>query len=429
MALLLVGRALLTAGVGLSQLGLALGLCGAVLLWRERFQAQAARMTPWTWVGSSLMGLGWAASLMPLSAGSDRPPLQALGVSLLALGLLGDRLRRFARPFDLTGLFLVGLQGLWLTRLVVPGALREELLLRVGAIAGGSGLPFALAGVTVFPYVLLFVGLGDRYRRRNQSALARQANFLSTALGLGLSLFSLANPLLRALNLTFSAVTLAAVIVAVATSAVIPAAIAGETQLPQPTDQDRQRAQVGSGWLALLQLLSLGAVFSWATVIAPNLSLLGWSLLSLCCVLLEWALSIAPASRPWRRSAWVAGLLLAGLGYGLGYLDRIVVAFNREPFPQAYLLWWLVPIALVALAEHPRCLYPKTARLFSLMALALVQPFGWLEAGTRLAGFGLATLLSGMHSQRWQRLWVVAIAPAGAPCSPWTWPRSCGKLT
>ncbi len=409
-ALLLLGRAVLAAGVPIAQLGLAIGLCGAVLLWRERNDTTRLPGRLWSLVGGLLMLLGWLASLQL------EPPLQSLAISLLGLFILWDRLGRLRTTFDLTAIFCVGLQAIWLTRRFVPVDLRQVMLDRVVAIAGTSGMPFAIVGITIFPYLLLFVWLGDNFHRSKQPKLAHQAIFLSTALGFGLTLFSIGNPLMRALNLTFSAITLGFMARRrqlgreTTKLPVRHTKSASADSLPDTKPATSKGPSTGNGWIALLQFLTLGAVFSWAYVIEPNLSVLSWSLLSLGCVLFEWIISITQAPRTWRRSAWVAGLLMAGLGYGISYFSILIAIFEFGPLPQVHLLWWLVPLALLAMAEHPRCLYPKTARVFSLIAIALVQPFGWMEAGTRLAGFGLATLISGLHSRRWQRLWVVAIA-------------------
>ena len=422
-ALLLLSRAVLAAGVPVAQLGLAIGLCGAVLLWRDRSETTKLPGKLWSTVGGLLMLLGWVVALQL------EPPLQSFAVSLLGLLILWDRLGRLRTTFDLTAIFFVGLQAIWLARRFAPEALRQVFVDRVAAIAGNSGMPFALVGVTVFPYLLLFLWLGEGFHRSKQPKLARQALFLSTALGFGLTIFSIGNPLMRALNLTFSAITLGVMAKRREIGKVQPAHTALATSKAQlqsrsgsktsdstaaPTKASTKTAS-GGGWIALFQILTLGAVFSWAYVIGEDMSLLPWSLLCLGCVALEWfiSLGIGPAknlARSWRQSGWVTGLLVAGLGFLLSYLDLVIHNFDRNDAPLGHLCWWLVPLGLLAMAEHPRCLYPKTARVFSLITLALVQPLGWMETGTRLAGFGLATLLSGLHSRRWQRLWVVAIA-------------------
>jgi len=422
--LLLLSRAVLAAGVPISQLGLALGLCGAVLLWRDR--SNSSRLPAhlpghlWSRVGGLLMVLGWLVSLQL------EPPLQSFAVSLLGLVLLWERLGRSRSPLDLTALFLIGLQGIWLARRFAPMEFRQVLVERVAAIAGSSGMPFAVVGVTLFPYLLLFVWLGERFHRRQQPQLSRQALFLATALGFGLTLFSMGNPLMRSLNLTLSAATLGIMVrrrkIGAQANIRKQAGQSRSLQLAQDPSAKQSKTNAstsltgtqspssGEGWIALLQLLTLGTIFSWAHVIDPDLALSGWSLLCLVCVVLEWGLSLGSAPRPWRIGYWTAGVGLAVTGYVLGLGALVNDLLSKEVLSSLHLFWLLVPVGLLAMAEHPRCLYPKTTRVFSLIAIALVQPFSWISVGTRLASLGLATLLSGMHSRRWQRLGVAAIA-------------------
>ncbi len=370
-ALLLAGRALLAAQVPLAQLGLAFGICGAVLAWRSR---HTVTYSLWFAVGSGLMILGWLTSL-PID-----PPWQPVAISVLALGIVAERLKRLRLPFDLTLLFLAGLQSLWLIRRFAPVELRAALVDRIEAIAGSGGMPFAVVGVTIFPYLLLFLVLGERFRRQGESKLVRQANFLCLSLGAGLVVFSLGNDLMRPLNLTLSALTLG---------------------------WSLRRRNLGQGWPYLTQLLTWGALLSWFGFVFDGVGARGWLALTLLGSLLEWLLSLdlMPGldwrDRPdsWRLSAWHSGLALSGLAYLLALAEAISDSTLSPGLAPWSLLWWVVPIALLAMVQSDRCPQPDAVRASGILALFLVQPFTLDDAPYRLASFGVTALLMSVHSR------------------------------
>jgi hypothetical protein len=110
--LLLLGRAVLAAQVPISQLGLALGICGWLFCWLTRRNATS---DGWTVAGTSLLIAGWAITI------AANPPWQAFAISSLGLWLLADRLRRQATPTSLTALLLLGLQTYGLLWRLLPG--------------------------------------------------------------------------------------------------------------------------------------------------------------------------------------------------------------------------------------------------------------------------------------------------------------------
>ncbi len=386
-ALLLVGRALLAAQIPLWQLGLALGLCGAVLAWRARRQPTQGL---WLAAGYGLMVLGWAVSLRV------DPPGQPVVVTVLALGLLGDRLKRLRLPLDLTLIFLVGLQGIWLARRFVPLTVRDGWVEKIGAIAGDAGMPFAIVGVTVFPYLILFALWSRRLRRQNLIQLATQADFLAFVLGCGLTLFSVANPLIRALNLTLSAILLGVSI--------------------------RRRPAVPNWVVYLIQALVWGAIFSWIHIGWSGLPRLIWGFIALGAMAIEWSFSVLPESifevlfadrfetvtaRPvlWRRSAWVFGFIFAGLSYVLLLVEPLA-----SPRSALGMAWWIAPAFMVLMARSPRCLSPRTTQTLAVFAVIFAQVMSIGLSPYRIVGYGLGALLTGINSLQLRKLPVAAIA-------------------
>ncbi|NJL83691.1 MAG: hypothetical protein HC890_13430 [Chloroflexaceae bacterium] len=105
----------------------------------------------------------------------------------------------------------MGLQGLFLVESLIPETLRAAFVAIAVQWGHNRDSPEALYSLTFFPYVLVFVGLGDRLYRQGRIKQARFGEGLALALGVVLAILSIAIPGLRFLNLSFSAVTLAVV--------------------------------------------------------------------------------------------------------------------------------------------------------------------------------------------------------------------------
>ncbi|HEY9664568.1 MAG TPA: hypothetical protein V6C65_39510, partial [Allocoleopsis sp.] len=146
--LLLIGRAILQANVPLSQLGLAMGVSGWLLCWLIREeqaqegqvregQAREGQAQPgeelrsiWLWTGIALLLLGWSISV------NSEPPVQAVIVSGLALWLLIDRLLQKAEFAILLTALIVGFETYHLLWRVLPGGVRQSILLLVQQVVG-----------------------------------------------------------------------------------------------------------------------------------------------------------------------------------------------------------------------------------------------------------------------------------------------------
>ncbi len=371
-ALILLGRALLMQQVDIAQLGLALGICGAVLVWfghdRQGF---------WNWAGVGLLALGWLVSV------EANPPWQAIAVSFLGMGLLLHELQRRHRERDLTLLFLLGLQTLGLIWLSVPETVQQGILERATAITGSSAMPEALLGVALLPYTWLTLGLASRWQRQ-QPALAKLAVVLVLILGTALTAVSLGNPLLRSLNLLLSALTLLGLL--------------------------RQRPPSSRGLISLTHLVIIGAIGSWVNYALPHLTLSDWALLLLLGMVLEWLFSLTTEAASWKESAWLLGYGFAGLSYLLLFATVLLEAIGNSTEPGALLpladshlrrlSWLLAPGLLTVLGSRPQFRYRLQAASWGIATVLLAQGLTLWWTAPRLVGLGVGTGLM-LFNTRW----------------------------
>lgn len=387
--LLLVGRALLGAGVPLQQLGLAFGICGWLLSWLSR----STRRPLWGSIGVGLLVLGW------LVAVTVDPPWQAILVSGLGLWLLGDRLNRLRRVQDLVALFLIGLQAYSLLWRLLPVPLQSQVIVTATQFAGADLRPWQLVGIGLFPCVIAMVLLAFYLRRQQQSQLAVTAEWLVLALGIGLATVSGFNPLVRSLYLLLATLTLAGVLL--------------------------KRSTPGA-WLTYLTHLSgLLTLFSWINWAAPGLDSLAWAIVLLVAMIIEWSASLLIRHPLWQRSAWHFGLGLAALSYpvlattvkpgaeGAGWL----LLFNT-PRSSWGLLWLITPALLTGLALRPAFSRSGLASWLSMIALLLAQLLTVGATNPFLVSSGIATILMLINTQRLQHLLVAAVTVGfGLACS------------
>ncbi|NJM68501.1 MAG: hypothetical protein HC851_23975 [Acaryochloris sp. RU_4_1] len=208
--LLLMVRAL-GKGIAIGQFGLALAISGGILCWLSRREIRSF----WQVGGGSLILLGWLVSLLPSAGfiirGID-PLWQVMAVSAIALGLLGDRLKRFGETGALIGFWTVGLQTYAVSRVLFPPGMRRSIISQVAAWADLQSGAWELTGLGFFGYILITL-LGAAYLRRKQLvSLANLTEVLALGLGAVLAVLSLVNPLVRAIYLTLSAVVLGIVL-------------------------------------------------------------------------------------------------------------------------------------------------------------------------------------------------------------------------
>lgn len=411
MALLLVVRALLTA-VPFSRLALALGICGWLLGWLVQprslsAQSEAAKSeTPesapqsirpdpqefWGWVGAGFLLVGWAAAIGGEGMGGGgvsggaiaalgyHPPLQSLAISGLGSELLARRLAQQQRRRDLTLLFLIGLQGVWLLWLMVPPPLRQGLSATVATWGSDRALPVAIAGIFALPYLWLTVAAAYRFQQRQQLRLAHHLNLLTLLLGATLTALSLGNPLLRSLNLLLTTLTLLWVV---------------------------QRQPQTPRWLVYLtHLTGVAAAIAWIRFGFPGLPDRVWAYLLLGGTVIEWSGCWGRGDHQWRHSAWHVGLGMAATSYWL-----LLGSVDANPWG---LVWLVVPASLTLLTDRPRFKEPLLANWLSVTSVLLVQLLNLTLRGPWTLSLGLAAGLAGLNTARMTTLGQSWEAPAVA---------------
>ncbi|MEO1094119.1 MAG: hypothetical protein AAFX01_04380 [Cyanobacteria bacterium J06638_28] len=408
-----------------SQVGLALGIGGFLVAWTTFApQAFALSSSPeanpqptqsdtltqlnlslWEVLGGGLMGLGWSLSVMTA-------PWQSLGVSFLAIAVFGRRLLSTWSRFDLTGLFLMGLQSVWLIWTMVPEAGQSYAQTVGERLVGSQGQPWAGLSLVLFPYLLGVVGTSDWLARYRQRDLARFSGHL--ALGLGIVLVGLGtlNPTLRVLSLGGATSLLAGVTQRRWRQFVehrLSWAIA-----PEPMQKLGTLTHV----TALLTLAALGAR------LLPNLGVLGWSVFGLGVMAGEWLFSLGATVdidlpdtdqgllRLLRGSAWSLCLIAGGLTYSGLFLAQRLVPISLSGFTPTWgLLGIAVPGLLTAMAALVRSRRELAVHL-SLGALCLLPGLTWGSSMPRLLSLGIATGLMVLNTH-YQRTRLVALVTVG----------------
>lgn len=387
--LILLIRSLWVAQVPPSQLGLAAGICGWLLVWLTRHKT--SRLI-WERAGFGLLLIGWIVSV------AQSPPLQAIAISLLAISLLWLRLQQTWHKTYLFAGLGVGLQAYSLVWSVVPSTFRDRLLTWLSTWFNvGVVQKINWAGIGLFPYLLGMLAFAVYLRRHPQTtlthatqnahsdypepSLSQITEQLALALGFGLALISVGNPFTSAVNLSLSTLTLFIVL--------------WKRQL-----QPKSLVSLGHG-------IGFLTIVSWIYYIAPGLSITNWARILLGGAIAEFIAHLIlhqpsthqpPEHQPSQKNihlqlnTWYAGLGLSTLSYGL-LLD------TQDQHPNW--LWLTIPIILTLIANSRRTPHPKAAAGITMGALALQLP--WLETWPiAILSFAVATLCMGLNSRIWR---------------------------
>lgn len=371
--LLLLARAIFVAQVPVPRLGLALGICGWLFCWLSRRNPSLERRgmvsdRPLAIAGVVLLLAGWFVSV------TAQTPWQAIAVSGLGLWLLVARLWQRWQVQDLTAIFLVGLQLVWLLWRLIPVELRQNLITVANRIAGTTFMPWALVGVALFPYVVLTLFFAARLRTWQQPALANHAELLALLLGLVLTGFSLTNPLVRSLNVLLSTLTLAVV--------------------------TQKRTVPQAGLIYATHVTGLAAIASGIDLLLPNLGIKAWTGILLGGTIAESIFSVGSNWQLWRRSAWHIGLGLMAISYSLLLTEAIK--------PNDASVWSLIglaiPITLTAIANYPQFLQRQLASWLSVLGLFFIQLLTFGVAAPRIASLGIGTILMLLNTRQLQHV-------------------------
>ncbi len=406
---LLIGRAVLFANVSIFKLGLAIAICGWILLQitAKSTLKSTAKSTPSITetttsvpiannfqrdLGKILLGLGWLVSV------SDPAPWQALVISLVIAWQIGDRLLRLEQAAELTWLFGWGLQILWLVQRLIPidwqTASNERLLLLLQADSSINVL-----GILLFPYLLLSLAIADIYRQHQKHDLARRGESLALGFGILLTILSGTNLLPLLINISLSTVTLFIV--------------------------QARRLNTSKDLRSLIYFTNFLAIFAGSLAFYRYLepsqelpqSLFTWTGFILGATAVQWSvvviLNLVSNSQTtengtqshrqlWHESTWFAGLGLATMSYVLLRNFTMSGAGGNANVALGYwgLGWLAIPIALAGFGLWRKFTYREIATNFSIAAIALAQTLTWQEIYSCVIGLGVAVILMLVNTRR-----------------------------
>lgn len=374
----LLGRAIFVVNLPITQFGLAIGICGWLFArlspTNDPPKVASFKSRIWELTGAGLLLVGWLVSV------NEKLPWQAAAVSGLALWLCASRLRREWRRRDLLLIFLIGLQGMVLLWRLIPSGLRKDAIAFFSQLINAQSVPWAFTSIGLFPYLIAMVVLIDWLYRASRPQLGGFGERLVFSLGAVLTVVSLANPVLRSINLVLSTVTLFTV-----------------TCRWLPTRQTLVYLTHVTG------LLAFASIVDWQF---PSLSQQNWAAILLVTMITEWGLfslvntafgRISSANSNfsiWLESSWHLGFVLSGISYALlfNYIYPAgIFPSSTSLSAQSLLLWLLTPLALTGVASFSESVRRKQSALFSIVALGMAQVLTIALPGTRLVGLGIAT--------------------------------------
>ncbi|MEA5576265.1 DUF2157 domain-containing protein [Anabaena sp. UHCC 0451] len=349
----LLFRAIFVAGVNVTQLGLAIGICGWLVTWLVEKNPNSLAYI-WGNIGGILLFLGWLVSVFT-------QPEQAIVVSGLSLWFFSRRLQNQSLKIDLTAIFLIGLQTIWLGWRLVPEQLQQFIINTATYLTNSQNQPLTLLSIALFPYIILMLILTEKLHHDEKQELATFGEQLTLLLGVCLTNFALLNPTVLTLNLIFSTITLALV---------------------------TKRHSSQPHLVYLTHVTGVLTVFSTINWLSPGLSQEIWAAILLTIMVAEWVFSVGAGI--WERSAWYIGLGLATLSFVL-----LLVNIQASTYDVIYsynswgIIWLITPLALTGLAIRTT----EQVRIFntflSIVAIIAAQFLTLPLTETRLIGLGV----------------------------------------
>ena len=335
-------------------------------------------------VGIILFGTTWIISVRAGLLNSALFFWHTVGISALAIDLLNQRLRLYSYKRDLTAIFAIGLQMLYVSKELIPPSWRSAALNLSVAISKTAYFPESVLGITLFPYVILFVFIASWFYRRQKRSLARHAEYLTLILGLSLTALSWSNPTWRSLNLLLSTLTLGYV--------------------------TRIRRPLRTNLFYLTHLLGAIAVVNAISVIFTDLTQLWWGIIFTVLAGAEWCICLIPSNRLHvgnaylNRSCWYAGWFFSAVSY------TCLFPLARENLSFWGLIWLANPAFLSAIANLTRRIRQRRlATIGSCCGLVAAQLLFLTRPETRTIALLAAVALMFVNSFNLRRLAVTIV--------------------
>jgi hypothetical protein len=322
----------------------------------------------------------WLTTILSGITGSTLFFWQTTAINGLAIHCLTQRLTLYWRKQDLTAIFLIGLQTLYVAKELIPDGWRREALDLSVNLSKTEYFPESVFGVTLFPYVILFVAIASWLYRREKSQLALYGEYLTLLLGIFLTCLSLANPTWRSLNLLLSTLTLAYVA------------------------QIRRRSSL----IYLTHLLGLTTIVNGIDFFFPSLTKPAWGSILVLLMTLEWLIHLRQRKQGldfnylalFAQSSWYFGLFLSAASYS---------CFFAQNNPWG-LVWLVTPVMLTLIARSTsRIKQRRLVTVLSCIALLVAQLLILGTWETRFIGLAIAVGLMGVNAFNLRRTLVAVI--------------------
>jgi len=357
--LTLLIRAIFIAGVSVTQLGLAIGICGGLVIWLSERNSSKNPSVLWENLGGSLLLLGWLVSV-------TTQPAQAIIVSGLSLWFFSRRLQRYSLKTDFLAIFLIGLQTIFLSWRLVPHELQKLVITTATNLTNCQNEPLALLSIALFPYIILMLWLTDKLHHQENQELASFGEQLTLFLGISLTIISLVNPTLRTINLLLSTLTLTTFI--------------------------QRRAAFYPPLIYSTHSMGVLTLISSINWFLPSLSQEIWAGILLAVMIAEWGFSLGDGI--WRRSSWYIGLVLAALSFSLLWVNAQNYWYGNWQNPNSLgIIWLITPLALTGLAIRTTEPNRTTNSFLSVLSIGILQLLTLPLPGIRLIGLGAGVVV------------------------------------
>ncbi|ELS04786.1 hypothetical protein Xen7305DRAFT_00045220 [Xenococcus sp. PCC 7305] len=291
---------------------------------------------------------------------------QTTAINILAIHLFSQTLYLYWRKRDLTAIFFIGLQGLFVAKELIPLEFRKNVINLGIQLSNNSSFPESIYGITLFPYVLLFVAIATWLYRQEKPKLARYSELLNLLFAIVLTRLALHNSTWLTCNLLLSTLTLVYI------------------------SYIRKPIRI---WLIYFaHALGLVTIASALNLIFPHLRSQSWGYIALLFMTIEWLIYLRRVAvrksryvKYWFRSSWYFGLLLGVISY-----ISLLSVIEQANYDWVW-LWSVAPLFLTIIAKNSRGKRREIARNFSWIALFCLQVLTFWQPETRTLGLAVAT--------------------------------------
>jgi hypothetical protein len=303
-------------------------------------------------IGIGLIFLGWLIPVVDLILYYFYPHsrgwlvIQSSIAGILGIYIFWKALIINWRRCDLILLFIIGLQEVLLLKELIPSQIRQDFLVKVVVFSQAQNHPYAIYSVMGFVYIFTWIYIAKWLARNDKNELVQCAENMLFIFGVILTYISLPIPACRSINLLLSFLTLFYFVI--------------------------DRLPYRHNLIYFTHIVSLLALFSYLDWWFPNLPQLVCFYIFLAIAILELAMSIfgvnteyIPANGNYRKiwcgSSWYFGLIFSVMSYlylwnNFNLNINYLINSNNLPTISTYsvLSWLLIPVTFTFVASQTR---------------------------------------------------------------------------